>query len=236
MAQIRKPQEATHTDGTVAIEYALILPVMLLFTLGIMDTGRLLWTYITLTRAVEAAARAPRRTGRDRLSWEVVSPTIGAGSRDGRPAAPAPIGREGQDETAMKDGIHPDYHEITVVMTDGTTYQTRSTYGKAGDTLRLEIDSKSHPAWTGGQQQLLDADLQPLICLGGNQAAARVLLDARRWRHPVLGLEPTGVGVDHHRPVALDHEQPQRLGEDSAQAAGVADLAAGDDQAHGARR
>ncbi|HUC67648.1 MAG TPA: 50S ribosomal protein L31 [Stellaceae bacterium] len=57
----------------------------------------------------------------------------------------------------MKEGIHPDYHEITVVMTDGTTYKTRSTYGKAGDTLRLEIDSKSHPAWTGGQQKLLDS-------------------------------------------------------------------------------
>ena len=56
----------------------------------------------------------------------------------------------------MKDGIHPDYHEITVVMTDGSTYMTRSTYGKAGDTLRLEIDPKSHPAWTGGQQQLVD--------------------------------------------------------------------------------
>ena len=56
----------------------------------------------------------------------------------------------------MKDSIHPDYHEITVVMTDGSSYQTRSTYGKAGDTLRLEIDPKSHPAWTGGQQRLLD--------------------------------------------------------------------------------
>ena len=56
----------------------------------------------------------------------------------------------------MKEGIHPDYHEITVQMTDGTTYKTRSTYGKAGDTLRLEIDSKSHPAWTGGQQHLVD--------------------------------------------------------------------------------
>jgi large subunit ribosomal protein L31 len=57
----------------------------------------------------------------------------------------------------MKEGIHPDYHEITVVMTDGSTYQTRSTYGKAGDTLRLDIDSKSHPAWTGGQQRLVDS-------------------------------------------------------------------------------
>ena len=59
--------------------------------------------------------------------------------------------------SAMKQGIHPDYHPITVVMTDGTTYETRSTYGKAGDTLRLDIDSKSHPAWTGGQQRLVDS-------------------------------------------------------------------------------
>jgi large subunit ribosomal protein L31 len=56
----------------------------------------------------------------------------------------------------MKKDIHPDYHDITVVMTDGTSYTTRSTYGKPGDTLRLEIDSKSHPAWTGGQQRLND--------------------------------------------------------------------------------
>ncbi len=49
----------------------------------------------------------------------------------------------------MKKGIHPEYHEINVVMTDGSSFKTRSTYGKAGDTLRLDIDPKSHPAWTG---------------------------------------------------------------------------------------
>ncbi len=49
----------------------------------------------------------------------------------------------------MKQEIHPDYHEITVVMTDGTEFKTRSTWGKAGDTIRLDIDPKSHPAWTG---------------------------------------------------------------------------------------
>ena len=43
--------------GTAAIEYSIILPVLLLFLLGIMDTGRLLWTYSTLYRATEAAAR-----------------------------------------------------------------------------------------------------------------------------------------------------------------------------------
>jgi large subunit ribosomal protein L31 len=57
----------------------------------------------------------------------------------------------------MKKDTHPDYHEITVVMTDGTEYQTRSTWGAAGDVLKLDIDSKSHPAWTGGNQRLVDA-------------------------------------------------------------------------------
>jgi large subunit ribosomal protein L31 len=49
----------------------------------------------------------------------------------------------------MKKNIHPDYHEITLVLTDGSSIKTRSTWGKAGDTLRLDIDPKSHPAWTG---------------------------------------------------------------------------------------
>ena len=49
----------------------------------------------------------------------------------------------------MKQDIHPDYHEINVIMTDGTEFKTRSTMGKEGDVLRLDIDPKSHPAWTG---------------------------------------------------------------------------------------
>jgi large subunit ribosomal protein L31 len=56
----------------------------------------------------------------------------------------------------VKKDIHPDYHEITVVMTDGTTYKTRSTYGKAGDTLSLEVDPKSHPAWTGSLGRVVE--------------------------------------------------------------------------------
>ena len=32
----------------------------------------------------------------------------------------------------MKKDIHPDYHMITVAMTDGTSYQTRSTFGEEG--------------------------------------------------------------------------------------------------------
>ena len=54
----------------------------------------------------------------------------------------------------MKADAHPDYHTITVKMTDGTEFQTRSTWGAEGDTLQLDIDPTSHPAWTGGKQQL----------------------------------------------------------------------------------
>ena len=56
----------------------------------------------------------------------------------------------------MKKETHPDYHPIKVVMTDGTEYVTRSTYGAEGDTLTLDIDPTTHPAWTGGNQHLVD--------------------------------------------------------------------------------
>ena len=59
-------------------------------------------------------------------------------------------------DNTMKKDTHPDYHPIKVVMTDGTEYITRSTYGSEGDTLTLDIDPTTHPAWTGGNQHLVD--------------------------------------------------------------------------------
>lgn len=41
-------------------------------------------------------------------------------------------------------------------MTDGSQFETMSTWGKEGETLKLDIDSKSHPAWVGGSQKILD--------------------------------------------------------------------------------
>ena len=57
----------------------------------------------------------------------------------------------------MKPDAHPEYHSITVKMTDGSEFTTRTTWGKSGDTLNPDIDPKSHPAWTGGQQRLNDS-------------------------------------------------------------------------------
>jgi len=54
------------------------------------------------------------------------------------------------------EDFHPDYHRIKVVLTDGSEFETYSTYGSEGDTLTLDIDPKTHPAWTGGSAQLID--------------------------------------------------------------------------------
>ena len=53
----------------------------------------------------------------------------------------------------MKKGIHPNYHVVEIVMTDGSTFKTRSCY--KSDRMVLEIDSKSHPFFTG-KQMLVD--------------------------------------------------------------------------------
>jgi Flp pilus assembly protein TadG len=45
------------SSGEVSIEYGLILSALLVFVLGIVDTGRLLWTQTTLEHATEAASR-----------------------------------------------------------------------------------------------------------------------------------------------------------------------------------
>ena len=55
----------------------------------------------------------------------------------------------------MKKNIHPNYHKIKVVMTDGTEFETRSTWGKENDTLKLILILTYH-AWTGGTQKILD--------------------------------------------------------------------------------
>ena len=54
----------------------------------------------------------------------------------------------------MKKDIHPDYHVINVKMTNGDMVQMRSTWGKEGDTMSLDIDPSVHPAWTGGSSAM----------------------------------------------------------------------------------
>ena len=55
----------------------------------------------------------------------------------------------------MKKDLHPEYYMIDVKMTD-TIVQMKSTWGKEGDTMSLDIDPSAHPAWNGGSSRLLD--------------------------------------------------------------------------------
>ena len=52
----------------------------------------------------------------------------------------------------MKQGIHPNYKEMTVTCACGNTFQTRST---RKDDLHVEICSECHPFFTG-KQKLVD--------------------------------------------------------------------------------
>ena len=56
----------------------------------------------------------------------------------------------------MKADTHPDYHTIKIVLTDGTEYETRSTWGKEGDVLKLDVDPLTHPAWQGGTGKVVE--------------------------------------------------------------------------------
>ena len=56
----------------------------------------------------------------------------------------------------MRKDINPEYKSIDGKLTDGKIVKMRSTWGKEGDTLQLDIDPSSHPAWNGGNTRLMD--------------------------------------------------------------------------------
>ncbi len=57
-----------------------------------------------------------------------------------------------EEESEMKQDIHPNYNEISVVCACGSTFKTRSTLG---EDLHIEICSACHPFFTG-KQKLVD--------------------------------------------------------------------------------
>ena len=106
----------------------------------------------------------------------------------------------------MKSGIHPAYHSITVKMTDGTTYQTRTTWGKEGDTMNLEIDPTSHPAYLGhipGPRRDVERDTQlgePLSLMRADHQRD-MSADVRHAHRPDVGR----YSQDLYRPTEVGH-------------------------------
>ena len=118
---------------------------------------------VHLLQHTDAAAEEDRGrklcpAGRSAAQCQELTGLAAGACGSGAPVLEARACRAGRDRCshfgalAMKPGIHPDYHDVKIIMTDGTEFTTRSTMGKEGDTLRLDIDPKSHPAWTGVQR------------------------------------------------------------------------------------
>lgn len=47
---------------------------------------------------------------------------------------------------AKKD-IHPEGHDLTVILSSGEKINLKTTWGKANETIKLDIDPTNHPAW-----------------------------------------------------------------------------------------
>lgn len=55
----------------------------------------------------------------------------------------------------MKAGIHPEYKEVEITCSCGSSFTTRSTY--PGSKLAIEVCSVCHPFYTGKQKILESA-------------------------------------------------------------------------------
>ncbi len=54
----------------------------------------------------------------------------------------------------MKKGIHPEYNEVKVVLSDGSEIVTRSTMKAKDGVYKAEVDSKNHPFYIGSQKMM----------------------------------------------------------------------------------
>ena len=62
----------------------------------------------------------------------------------------------------LSNNTHPKLHTVNVVMTNGDKFSIMTTYGKDGDTLKLDVDTKNHPAWQEKGQSFVNANDEQL--------------------------------------------------------------------------
>jgi large subunit ribosomal protein L31 len=51
-----------------------------------------------------------------------------------------------------------DLHKVNVVLTNGESFEVETSWGKEGDTLKLDVDPYNHPAWRKDQGVFLNAN------------------------------------------------------------------------------
>lgn len=55
-------------------------------------------------------------------------------------------------------GTHPKQHVVNITMTDGTKFEILTSWGKEGETLKLDVDPKNHPAWQDSAHNFVNAN------------------------------------------------------------------------------
>ena len=93
----------------------------------------------------------------------------------------------------MKEGIHPDYHAVTVHCACGSTFQTRST--TKGELIRVEICSQCHPFFTG-KQKLIDTAAASSVSRRNTRTKPPLLPAPRKSNRAI----PTIATSSHHSP------------------------------------
>lgn len=97
MNRRRSRSRSAQDRGTAAVEFALVLPLLLLVVLGIIDFGRALNAQITLTQAAREGARLaalgqPNVVGQTQAAATGLSPVTVTVTRCPAGPAPAPTG------------------------------------------------------------------------------------------------------------------------------------------------
>ena len=64
----------------------------------------------------------------------------------------------GHSTDKFKKPTHPTFSDESIH--HGVDGKKGGTWGKEGDVLKLDVDPKSHPAWTGGAQRIVDTEGQ----------------------------------------------------------------------------
>ena len=66
--------------------------------------------------------------------------------------------QEKNAKNSQENSIHPKQHLVNVEMTDGSKFEILTSWGKEGDTLKLDVDPKNHPAWQDKAQNFINVN------------------------------------------------------------------------------
>ena len=164
---ILKQMRARATSGIAAVEFAFLVPVLLILLMGAADLGQMLYAYYRLDQAVAAGAQYAL------LNSSKVNSTNGATLA-------------GSIANVVANANGTAWANDTIVVNNGPsatiTSGTTSTGGTAANANNCYCPSGSPPSWTWGSSKTCSSS-----CDGGNgQAGKFVTVTSSVAYHPIL--------------------------------------------------